>query len=370
MQEGLDRIKALPREDRERLTQTGLELDAMNRCGSFFQVDQEIVHTSCENEGIEMYTLAGGLRKYAWLQDYYWKLVDPDKDEYTRFVADQPEPKGFVIIARTGSRNILPIQTCLFLAHEPVQHVHNIIIAEEGAELHLITGCASSASREGGKHYGVTELYVGKNARISNTMIHTWGERIEVYPRSAARVEEGGTFLSNYVSMQPVKYVQMYPVADLAGEGAVARFNSVVVAQPGSHLDLGQRAILSAPGTSAELLSRAITNGGTMIARSHIVGATDGTRGHIECKGLILSDGIIHAVPEIEGRVTGTELSHEAAVGKIARDEIEYLMARGLDEEEATATIIRGFLDVKISGLPEVLQKQIDAAIDAAETGF
>lgn len=84
-----------------------------------------------------------------------------------------------------------------------------------------------------------------------------------------------------------------------------------------------------------------------------------------------MKDGIIHAIPEIEGTLTGTELSHEAAVGKIARHEIEYLMARGgLSEEEATATIIRGFLDVKISGLPAVLQEQIDAAIDKAESGF
>ena len=67
----------------------------------------------------------------------------------------------------------------------------------------------------------------------------------------------------------------------------------------------------------------------------------------------------------------GTELSHEAAVGKLAKDEIEYLMSRGLDEDEATATIIRGFLDVKITGLPEALQKQIDASIDEAEkSGF
>lgn len=66
----------------------------------------------------------------------------------------------------------------------------------------------------------------------------------------------------------------------------------------------------------------------------------------------------------------GTELSHEAAVGKIARDEIDYLVSRGLDEEVATATIIRGFLDVKIQGLPDALQQQIEAAIDVAEQGF
>ncbi|MGB4052188.1 MAG: SufD family Fe-S cluster assembly protein, partial [Methanoculleus sp.] len=118
------------------------------------------------------------------------------------------------------------------------------------------------------------------------------------------------------------------------------------------------------------LITRAITTGGVAISRGHILGEKENTRGHIECKGLILKDGTIHAIPEIEGTLTGTELSHEAAVGKIARHEIEYLMARGLSEEEATATIIRGFLDVKISGLPAVLQRQIDAAIDEAESGF
>jgi Fe-S cluster assembly scaffold protein SufB len=370
MHKGISGTESISAEDRDRLAEAGLEFDAVNRCGSFFQIDQEIVHSSCTEQGIEIYPIGDALSRFPWLTEYAWKLVSPDKDEYTRYVADRPEPKGYVIIARKGSKNIMPLQACLFLEHAPIQHVHNIIIAEEGAELHLITGCASSHTTENGAHYGVTEFYVGKNAQISTTMIHKWGEKIDVLPRSASRVEEGGTFLSNYIALSPVRHVQMYPVADLAGTGAVARFNSVVVAPPGSLLDLGSRVLLNAPDTHAEIISRSITRGGTVIARSHISGRMEGTRGHIECKGLILEDGIIHAIPEIEGTVTGTELSHEAAVGKIARDEIEYLMARGLDEEEATATIIRGFLDVRIAGLPAVLQKQIDAAIDAAEKGF
>ena len=58
------------------------------------------------------------------------------------------------------------------------------------------------------------------------------------------------------------------------------------------------------------------------------------------------------------------ELSHEAAVGRIAPEEIEYLMARGMDEEEATATIVRGFLNVNIEGLPESLAKKINETLD------
>jgi Fe-S cluster assembly scaffold protein SufB len=362
----------LTAEDRERLSQSGMELSLANRCGSYLQMNQDLVHATCQEEGIEVMSIGDALEKYEWIRDYAWNLVPKDKDEYTRYVAGVDQPMGYVIIARKGTNNILPIQACLYLGREQIQHVHNIIIAEEGSELHIISGCASGRHvGKGGAHYGVSEFYVGKNAKISFTMIHTWGEEIEVYPRSAAKVEENGVFLSNYVCMQPVHKIQMYPAAHLVGEGSVARFSSIVIAGAGSHMDLGSRAILGARGASAELITRAITKGGTIISRGHILGKVEGTKGHLECKGLILKDGTIYAIPEIEGSVVGTELSHEAAVGKIARDEIEYLMSRGLDEEAATATIIRGFLDVKIAGLPDALQKQIDATIDVAEkAGF
>ena len=358
--------------DQERLVQSGIDLAMENRCGSYLQINQDVMHAECVQEGIEVLSYKQAMTKYDWLKEYNWKVVSPEKDEVTRYVAAQKDPKGYVIIAHAGSSNILPIQACLYLGHEEIQHVHNIIIAEEGAELHIISGCTSGVHvGKGGAHYGVSEFYIKKNAKISFTMIHTWTENIEVFPRSAARVEENGVFLSNYVCMQPVKKVQMYPTATLAGENSVARFSSIVIATPESYMDIGSRAILEGKGASAELITRAITRGGTIISRGHIQGRTAGTRGHLECKGLILKDGIIYAIPEIEGSVVGTELSHEAAVGKLAQDEIEYLMSRGLDEDEATATIIRGFLDVKIIGLPDALQKQIDASIDVAEkAGF
>ena len=366
------KIPPLSKEDQERLSQSGIDLAMKNRCGSYLQMDQDIVHAECEQEGIEVLSYKKAMEKYNWLKGYNWKVVSPEKDEITRYVAAQKEPKGYVIIAHAGSNNILPIQACLYLGREQIQHVHNIIIAEEGAELHIISGCTSGAHvGKGGAHYGISEFYVKKNAKISFTMIHNWSEDIEVFPRSASIVEDNGVFLSNYVCMQPVKKVQMYPTANLIGENSVARFSSIVIASKTSFFDLGSRAILEGKGASAELITRAITKGGTIISRGHILGKTAGTRGHLECKGLILQDGRIYAIPEIEGNVVGTELSHEAAVGKLARDEIEYLMSRGLDEDEATATIIRGFLDVKITGLPDALQKQIDATIDVAEkSGF
>ncbi|HRT71455.1 MAG TPA: SufD family Fe-S cluster assembly protein, partial [Syntrophales bacterium] len=84
-----------------------------------------------------------------------------------------------------------------------------------------------------------------------------------------------------------------------------------------------------------------------------------------ECNGLMLSEtGYIRAIPELDGRIAGVEMSHEAAVGKISQQEIEYLMARGISEADATALIVRGFLRVEMEGIPEELKREIDRAVE------
>ena len=194
-------------------------------------------------------------------------------------------------------------------------------------------------------------------------MIHDWGEKVNVRPRTAIHVEEGGVIVSNYISLRPVGSLEMNPLTILDGKGAVARFNSILVATHDSWLDVGSRVMLNHPDTRAEIISRGITAGGTIIARGELIGKVAGCKGHLECKGLILKDGLMHAIPELQGYVPGVDMSHEAAVGKIDQREIEYLMARGLDEDEAVSTIVRGFLNVQIEGLPPALAAEIDRAV-------
>ena len=75
----------------------------------------------------------------------------------------------------------------------------------------------------------------------------------------------------------------------------------------------------------------------------------------------------MHAIPELRGYIPGVTMSHEAAVGKIDQREIEYLMARGIDEDEAVSTIVRGFLNVDIAGLPASLKQKIDGIIQETQ---
>ena len=359
----------LPAEAKERMLGVGVVLDDVGqRAGTFIQMDNAPVHSSIRQEGIEVMATSQALEKYDWLSDYWWRAVAVDTDKYTANI-ELSQHNGYFIRALPGCKIIYPVQACLYLAKARlIQNVHNIIIAEEDSELHIITGCTAASSEEAGLHLGVSEFYIKRGAKVTFTMIHNWNPEVVVRPRTAAIVEENSLFLSNYVLMRPVRSLQMYPSARCVGENAVVRYNSILVAAQGSSLDVGSRVILNAKGAKTEIVSRAITTGGDIIARGYIEGNAPDVKGHLECRGLILQEeGVIHAIPELKGNLAGVDLSHEAAIGKIAEEEVEYLMARGLTRTEATATIVRGFLRVDIEGLPPMLSAELRRAVEASE---
>ena len=353
--------------DKKQMILAGVDAEEKERSGTFIQKDTVAIHAHSRQEGLEVIPVKDALREYEWVQDYYWNLVAVDADKYTAR-AQLDLHNGYVIRALAGSKIVYPVQACMYLEKEGLgQNVHNIIVAEEGSELHIITGCATAAHLRRGLHVGISEFYVKKDAKLSFTMIHHWAEEMMVRARSVGVVEEGGLFLNNYICMRPVKSLQMYPTTHLVGKGAVARFYSLLVGSPISEMDVGGRIFLKQADTRAEIISRAITNGGNIIARGDLIGEVPRIKAHLECRGLILKGGSIHAIPELEGKVDGVEMSHEAAVGKIAQEEILYLMSRGLSEDEATATIVRGFLNVDIPGLPPQLKAEVDRAVEQSD---
>lgn len=366
-------LAELPGEVREKAMSVGVDTGKECRRGSFFQMDRSVVFAAAYERGLEVMDIRAALEKYDWLREYWWSIIPVDADKYTARAELEPH-HGYFLRALPGAKAEFPLQACLYLTQEGFsQNVHNIVIAEPGSELHIITGCATSPGVRSGLHIGISEFYVKKNAKLTFTMIHNWGPEVAVRPRSAAIVEENGVFLSNYICMKPVRTLQAYPTAYCVGENATVRFNSVLLATKGSNIDMGARVYLRARGSRAESISKAITLGGDVVARGHFIGEAEGVKAHLECRGLILSGGgRIHAIPELEGSAKDLEMTHEAAVGKIAPEEIEYLMARGLTEEEATSAIVRGFLDIEMKEVPESVKEEIRRALKAEklEGGF
>lgn len=367
----IEDLQTLDEESKRTLLQVGVVPSEEGRSGSLLVLDNAVSHSSLKDENVELMSTQKALEKYDWLKDYSWKLVSVDTDKYTAKTYLE-NADGYFIRVPAGKKSSMPVQTCLMLnSKKAYQTVHNIIIVEEGASLDIITGCTAKKGVEEGLHLGISEMYVKKGATLNFTMIHNWAEQIGVRPRTVVNVEEGGTYVSNYICLKPVRTVQTYPTVKLEGEGAVTRLNTIAIAHSGSELDLGSKAIFNAPGTKAELISRTITIGGRIIARGEMIGNAKGAKGHLECKGLVLTDkGSQLAIPILEANVDDIELTHEAAVGKIAKDQVEYLMARGLTEDEAVGMIVRGFLDVGIRGIPEELKKEIENTITQTAFGM
>ncbi|MBQ7617344.1 MAG: SufD family Fe-S cluster assembly protein [Desulfovibrio sp.] len=354
----------LPKMDQVRLIGAGIDVNDHHVSGAFMQINREGVHCNTKQDGLELLSIQAALKKYDGLPQHFWKLLNPEQDEITK-TAKETLSGGYFVRAKKGVKVTEPLQSCMFIKGNRVgQSVHNIVIVEEGAEVHILNGCATSHATEEALHLGLTEYYVEKGGKLTFSMVHNWGENVTVRPKSAGVVEAGGVFQSNYILLKTVGDLTMYPVIRLEGEQAVARFNSVIVAPTGSNLDCGNRIELNAKGTRGEVIARVLTTGGRVVSRGHIGANASPVQGHLECKGLIMGQGTIHTIPELFSCKDGVELSHEAAVGKIAQEEIEYLMARGLDEDEAASTIVRGFLNVEIMGLPKQLENAMNEQIE------
>jgi uncharacterized protein len=357
-------LTKIPHKILEEAQKAGLETQEKNRSATFFHLNQETVAAKVNElyEGkVELMDIKAALKKYTWLDDYRWKLVGKDKDEFTKKVAENYSG-GYFMRIHPGAEISFPLQSCLMITERNLeQRVHNIIIAEEGSKAHIITSCVQHSSVPKAAHFGISEIYVKKNAMLNFTMIHQWSEDTLVRPRSAAQIDDKATFVSNYVCMRPVRDVQMYPVAYCKGECSRVSFNSILYGQKKSLLDIGSKAVLSGRGSKAEMISRAISREGSkMIIRGMIEGNNSECKGHLECRGLLMDDeSLMQSIPELVASKKGVEITHEAAVGKISEKEVTYLMTRRLSRDQAVSLIIRGFMDVGILGLPEALNNEI-----------
>ena len=268
---------------REAALLAGIDSEEVGRAGSYFQIDYSAIYERIQRryEGqIELMTMAEALKSYDWLRDYWWQAVAVDQDKYTAAVELAPTG-GFFLRVLAGQRVKEPIQACLLVQENNIsQNIHNMILIEEGADAQLITGCTLHPRVETGLHIGVTEVFLKKGATLSETMIHNWAEGFHVRPRTGVIVEEGATFVSNYILLRPVRSVQAYPRVFLRGAGARAQFNSIMVGLKESLIDMGTYVELTGQGTRADAISRAVARDrSTMYLRGELVGQHNESRG-------------------------------------------------------------------------------------------
>ncbi len=356
-------VNELKQDEVDSLQSVGIRFDDKSKSGKFLMYGTSVFTFLPKIEGVEIIPLREAFKLYPEIKSkYYFKAVDKDEDEYTKDVFENSS-NGYFIRVRKNVVVNEPLHTAMFMHTEMgSMRIHNIVILEEGAHLHLITGCTSGCTIKSGLHIAVSEHYVGKRAKLISTMVHNWGPDFIVRPRSATIVDDEGTYVSNYYSVNPAKDIRTIPFTNLAGKNASAKYMTVLASMPGTYSDIGGTVLMSGENSSAELVARAVNYGGTVVQTGLLTGAAKDSRGHVDCSGLMLGDeGMIEAVPGLRSVHPDARMSHEAAIGRIDMGEVNYLQSKGLEEMQAIALIIRGFLniEIEIEGLDKNLESMI-----------
>lgn len=352
----------------------GFEKDIEKSSASYMHVDHSTVLSflnSKYKDKLEILDICLALEKYDWLHEYYWSLVDKEKDKYTKDAQDISG--GYFIRIFKGCKIDIPLQACLTLSKSNTkQKVHNIILLEEESEANIISGCSICPDINESEHIGISEIFVKRKAKLNFTMIHNWSKSTKVRPRSVVLLEEDASFISNYILMSHVKDLQMYPEAICEGDNSEAVFNNIIYGKGSSLIDIGSKIVLNGKNSNAQSISKVVASDNSKIfARGILEGNQDKIKAHLECRGIIVNDNAsIHAIPELIGNRKDIKMSHEAAVGKIADKEITYLMSRGLSKDEAISLIIRGFLSVDLMHLPQRIKTSIDMLVSQLVESF
>lgn len=369
---GISGFTELPGEILKRAREVGGDEES-SRSGTFFQLDESAVLAGVNElfKGkLEILSMKEALSKYEWVREKYYRRLVGGKGFEGSDDVEGSFMDGYFLRIFPEAEVELPLQAIMFISKQGFrQKVRNLVIAEEGSNAKVVTGCTLSV--KSAQHFGITEFFVEENATLNFTMIHGWAEDAKVRPVAVTLIGDNADFVSNYICLRPAQNLKMYPKAICQGENSKASFNNIIYTNRDSLMDVGSEIKLEGGGSRGEIISRTVAEERSKaIIRGRLIGNNPRSKAHLECRGILQDDAYIHAIPELIADSEGAELSHEAAVGRIAEKEINYLMSRGLTRDEATSVIVRGFMDTSIMGLPEALDEEIKAMVEKIAKGL
>ncbi len=336
----------------------GIELRSPHASAIYLQRDRRIelvkTLTSCV-EIVPIEAVEDG-------REFLWNLVPPDIDKYVASVALYGRG-GYFIRVKKGCRVELPIQTCFFMSGG-AQLVHNVVVLEEGAEAIVVTGCTIMPEALG-FHAAVTEIYLSRGSKLVDVMIHSWNRVTHVRPRTAVRLEDDATYVSYYINMSKTKTIQTMPRLELVGSRSRVYAATILLGSGDSVYDVGAHAKLVGEEAGAELVSKIIARDeASIVSRLRIEARGRKCRGFTECSALLMSSRArVETIPELASASADSDLHHEASIGRIRDDEIEYLMLKGFDYREAVSMLIRGFISIDLGFLPPSVRKSMESVL-------
>ena len=226
--------------------------------------------------------------------------------------------------------------------------VFNDFYVGEGADVTIVAGCGiDNCGNQDSEHDGIHRFFVGKNAKVRYVEKHYGsgkgtGKRI-LNPGTEVYQEEGSSVEMEMVQIKGVDDTNRSTIAELAKDAKLVVRERLMT--HGNQNAVSTYVVnLNGEGASADVVSRSVARDDSYQKFDAKLVGNAACHGHTECDSIIMDRGKILAVPALEANDLDAALVHEAAIGKIAGDQIIKLMTLGLTEAEAEEQIINGFL--------------------------
>lgn len=341
------------------------------------QYESEVVYhqirEDLEEQGVLFLDTDTALREHEDVFREYFGSVIPVGDNKFAALNTSVWSGGSFIYVPKGVHVDIPLQAYFRINTENMgQFERTLIIVDEDAYVHYVEGCTAPIYSSDSLHSAVVEIIVKKGARCRYTTIQNWSTNVYNLVTKRAIAHEGATMewidgnLGSKVTMK-------YPAVWMTGPHSKGETLSVAFAGENQHQDAGAKMVHAAPYTSSTIISKSVARGGGRTSYRGLVQVHEGahhSKSTVKCDALLVDDiSRSDTYPYVDVREDDVAMGHEATVSKVSEDQLFYLMSRGLDEDEAMATIVRGFVEPIARELPMEYALELNRLIELQMEG-
>ncbi|NOY76573.1 MAG: Fe-S cluster assembly protein SufB [Calditrichaeota bacterium] len=368
----------IPRDIKETFDKLGIpEAEQKYLGGVGAQYESEAIYhslkESLQKQGVIFLDMDSGLKAYPDLVREYFGTVVPAGDNKFAAMNTAAWSGGSFLYIPEGVHVDIPLQAYFRInAKNMGQFERSLIIADAGSSVHYIEGCTAPIYSEDSLHSGVIEIIVKKGARVRYTTVQNWAPNIYNLVTQRAVVHEDATmeWVDGNIGS---KLTMKYPAVILKGRGARGEILSMAYAGKGQHQDAGAKAIHLAPDTSSTIVSKSISSNGGRASYRGLVKVSqhaENVKSNVRCDALILDErSRSDTYPYMDINNPTAVIGHEATVSKIGEEQLFYLQSRGLEETEAMALIVRGFVEPIVKELPMEYAVELNRLIEIQMEG-
>lgn len=341
------------------------------------QYESEVVYhkirEDLEQQGVIFLDTDTGLREHPEIFEEFFGTAIPLGDNKFASLNSAVWSGGSFVYVPKGVHVEIPLQAYFRINTENMgQFERTLIIADEGSYVHYVEGCTAPIYSSDSLHSAVVEIFVKKDARVRYTTIQNWSNNVYNLVTKRAMVEQGGVmeWIDGNIGS---KVTMKYPAVYLMGEQARGETLSIAFAGEGQHQDTGSKMVHMAPHTHSSIVSKSVARGGGRAAYRGLVQVNPNAR---HSKSNVLCDALLvdqisrsDTYPYVDVRTDDVEMGHEATVSKVSEDQLFYLMSRGMEETEAMAMIVRGFVEPIARELPMEYALELNRLIELQMEG-